>query len=101
MQISADPCVFVKKKDTLVIIAVHVDNLTILAEDDEEMEEIKRILKAEFKMVDMGELEYHVGVSVGQDKKNNQVWLHQNQYIKKKWRSLGKQKRKQPQHPPM
>ena len=65
----------------MVIIAVHVDDLIILAEDDEEMEEIKRILKAEFKMMDMGELDYYVEVSVLQDKKNNRVWLHQKQYI--------------------
>ena len=45
------------KKHKLVIIAVHVDDLIILAEDDEEMDEIKRILKAESKMMDMGELE--------------------------------------------
>ncbi len=83
IQISADPCVFVKEEDTLVIIAVHVDDLIILAEDDQEMEEIKKILKAEFKMTDMGELQYYIGVSVVQDKKNNRVWLHQKPYISK------------------
>ena len=45
------------KKHKLVIIAVHVDDLIILADDDEEMDEIRRILKAESKIMDMGELE--------------------------------------------
>lgn len=74
IQISADP---------LVIIAIHVDDLIIPAEDDEEMEEIKRVLKAEFKMMDMGELEYYVDVSVVHDKKNNRVWLHQKLHTNK------------------
>ena len=82
-QISADPCIFVKKGETLVIIAVHVDDLIILAENDAEMEEIKKILKAEFKMTDLGELQYYVGVSVIQDKQNGRVWLHQKQYVNK------------------
>lgn len=30
IQVSADPCVFVKKEDTLVIIAVHVDDLSFV-----------------------------------------------------------------------
>ena len=47
-QVKHDPFVFVKKEDTLVFIAVHVDDLIILAEDHEEMEEIKRIPKAKF-----------------------------------------------------
>ncbi len=82
IQTSTDPCVFVNKEDTLVIIAVHVDYLIILAEDGQEMEETKKILKVEFKMMDMGELQYYVGVSIVQDK-NNRVWLHQKQYINK------------------
>ena len=81
--ISADPCIFAKKEETLAIIAVHVDDLIILAENDTEMDEIKKILKAEFKMTDMGELQYYVGVSVIQDKQNSRVWLHQKQYINK------------------
>jgi hypothetical protein len=82
-KVSADPCVYVKKEDTLIIIAVHVDDLIILAENVQEMEEMKRVLKVEFKMTDMGELQYYVGVSDVQDKQNNQLWLHQRQYINK------------------
>ena len=32
-QATADPCVFIRKKDTLTIIAIHVDDLMILAEN--------------------------------------------------------------------
>jgi hypothetical protein len=82
-KVFADPCVYVKKEDTLIIIAVHVDDLIILVENVQEMEEMKRVLKVEFKMTDMGELQYYVGVSVVQDKQNNRLWLHQRQYINK------------------
>ena len=36
-QASADPCVFIRKQDTLTIIAVHVDDLMILAQNMLEM----------------------------------------------------------------
>ena len=37
-QATADPCVFIRKKDTLTIIAIHVDDLMILAESILEMQ---------------------------------------------------------------
>ena len=40
-QTSADPCVFVRKEDTLTIIAVHVADLIILAKNISEMERLK------------------------------------------------------------
>ena len=36
-QASADPCVFIRKTDTLTIIVVHVNDLMILAENILEM----------------------------------------------------------------
>lgn len=52
-----------------------------MAENVQGMEETKIVLNVQFKMTDMGELQYYVGVSVVQDKQNNRVWLHQRKYI--------------------
>ena len=54
-QATADPCVFIRKKDTLTIIAIHVDDLMILAESILEMQRLKDRLKLQFKMKDMWE----------------------------------------------
>ena len=44
------------------------------------MQKIKDILKAQFKMKDMIELHYCLGIGVVQDKENKQIQLHQGQY---------------------
>ena len=85
----ADPCVFIRKEDTLTIIAVHVDDLMILAKNISEMERLKDGLKLQFKMKDMGQLHYYVGVCIVQDKENKQVFLHQGQYIEKMLKKFG------------
>ena len=84
-QTSGDACVYIRKGDTLIIIAVYVDDLIILTE----MQKIKDILKAQFKMKDMIELHYCLGVGVVQDKENKQIWLHQGHYIEKIVKKFG------------
>ena len=88
-QASADPCVFIRKTDTLTIIAIHVDDLMILAKNILEMQRLKGSLKVQFKMKDMGELHYYVGVCIVQDKERKQVYLHQGQYIEKMLKKFG------------
>ena len=88
-QASADPCVFIRKADTLTIIAIHVDDLMILAENIFEMQRLKGSLKVQFKMKDMGELHYYVGVCIVQDKERKQFYLHQGQYIEKMLKKFG------------
>lgn len=67
---------FIQKNDKLLIIAVHVDDMMILAENCLEMRKIKDSIKLQFKMKDMGELHFYLGLSVVQDKENKQVYLH-------------------------
>ena len=66
-QSAADPCVFVWTTDTVTIIAVYMDDLIVVAKTPEEMQEVKNILITRFKMKDMGELHYCLGISVEQD----------------------------------
>ena len=88
-QATAEPCVFIRKKDSLTIIAIHVDDLMILAESILEMQRLKDSLKLQFKMKDMGELHYYVGVCIVQDKERKQVYLHQGLYIEKMIKKFG------------
>ena len=90
-QASADPCVFIRKKDTLTILAIHVDDLMILAENIFEMQRLNDSLSLnlQFKMKDMGELHYNVGVCIVPYKERKQVYLHQGQYIEKMLKKFG------------
>lgn len=88
IQASADPCVFIRK-NALTIIGVHVDDLMILARNITEMRSVKDSLKLQFKMKDMGELHYYVGVCIVQDVKNKQVFLHQGHYVEKMLEKFG------------
>ena len=82
-QASADPCVFNRKEDTLTIIAIHVDDLMIPAENVLEMQRVKDSSMLQLKMKDMAELHYYLGVCIFQDKERKQVYIHQGQYIEK------------------
>ena len=80
-QSTSDPCVFVRSKKELEILAVYVDDLILITESTESMNELKVSLKERYKMKDMGELSYILGISVIQDKEKNCVILHQKHYI--------------------
>ena len=78
-----------KEEDTLTIIGVHVDDLMILAQNISEMKRVKDSLKLQFKMKDMGELHYYVGVYIIHGIENKEVHLHQGQYIEKVLKKFG------------
>lgn len=74
-QSTSDPCVFVRLRLELEILAVCVDDLILITESTESMDELKQALKKRFKMKDMGELSDILGISVVQDKAKNCVFL--------------------------
>ena len=45
------------------------------------MLEVKEMLKACYKMKDMGELHYCLGISIDQNKEERSIRIHQKQYI--------------------
>ena len=60
----ADSCVFVKiKSSTLKIIAVYVDDLILIAKSLSEIQQMKDSLSKTFKMKDMGQLCYCLGIN--------------------------------------
>ena len=82
VQSDADPCVFIRVlNDKLAIVTVHVDDLILLTETEEEMIDLKTNLANHFKMKDMGILHYCLGVSV--TIKDGVLQISQEQYIGK------------------
>ena len=82
-QSNADSCVYIKSKETLSIVACYVDDLVVITETEEEMASLKGTLACRFKMKDMGELQYCLGVTIDQDKETKSITIHQEQYIQK------------------
>ena len=88
-QSTADPCVYIRNAETMIIVAVYVDDLIVIAETEEEMKKVKQSLSAQFKMKDMGILHYCLGITIEQDSEQKCLWMHQKQYILKMLEKFG------------
>ena len=80
---AADPCVFIRQKEELQIIAVYVDDLILLAKTSEEMQQLKDDLSHQFKMKDLGKLHYCLGISMNLDESTKTIRLNQSCYLLK------------------
>ena len=80
-QSTADQCVYIRNKPNhdQTIIAVYVDDLILLSDNDSEMNNIKLALAERFRMKDLGPLHYCLGVTIEQD--DTCIAIHQHQYI--------------------
>ena len=76
---AADPCI--SEGTSVTIIAMYVDDLIIITKTLKKMEEVKGGLATQFKMKDLGELHYCLGISIEQSQESMCLWLHQKQYI--------------------
>lgn len=80
-----DPCVYVKRssKELLTIVAVHVDDILIISNDQGEKCKVKSRLSEKFESKDLGELKYFLGISVERDRKMGVIRLSQKSYLEK------------------
>ena len=75
------PCMFIKwSQSDYVIIAVYVDDLNII-ETPNELKEACAFLKNEFKMKDLRETKYCIGLQIKHFSQG--VLIHQSAYVKK------------------
>jgi hypothetical protein len=78
----SDQCVYIRHiRNNVVMIGVHVDDMIILASDDEALAEFKREFGQRFDITDLGELKQIVGFEVQRDLKKNTINLTQTQYV--------------------
>ena len=78
-QSAADPCVFIQMDNSITIVAVYVDDLTLMTSELDQMVQLKQSLADQFKMKDMGPLHYLLGITIVQGK--DYISIHQKQYI--------------------
>ena len=78
-QTYSDPCVYVNR-ETEVIIAIWVDDLTIFGKDMASINELKVQLNEEYEMKDLGELKYFLGIQVHRDRERKLIHINQSGY---------------------
>ena len=81
-QTKSDPCIYVSTIGEPFIIAIYVDDIVLVSKTDQRLTEVKREIESKFKVKDLGELHYFLGVKVVQNTEKQSIWLGQPSYIK-------------------
>jgi len=83
MQNKCDPAVYSKGQgESQLIVAVYVDDSTIMSKSVEEVHKMKSALSNRFKMTDLGEVGVILGMKVMRDREKKILSLSQEKYVK-------------------
>jgi hypothetical protein len=78
--LESEPSVFVRKiEDTIVVIAVYIDDLQITSNDLQTIEDTKLELHKRFQMTDLGEVNHILGLRVLRT--DEQISIDQKHYV--------------------
>ena len=80
--LSSDSCVYVRSfgKDGFFIIVVFVDDFLLASTSDEAMEIIKAALLKQYKMTDLGCIEFFLGIHIVYDRVSRKITLDQSRF---------------------
>jgi len=89
----SDPCVYVRRSGpTVTYLAVYVDDLLIVSNNQAERARLKAELHRRFEMSDLGPLEWFLGIRVVRDQDG--IHIDQSQYLKTSLTRFGMDKAK-------
>lgn len=74
-QTASDPCLYVPSEGDMMIVAVYVDDILVAGRSDEQIMRVKNALARQFKIKDMSELHYFLGVKIVQN--DTGIWIGQ------------------------
>lgn len=78
----SDPCIYVRRiNDSMIIVAVYVDDLLIFHNNNAWKDQLKSTLTKNFKMKDLGTASNILGIHVDYDFKRGIIQLDQSKYI--------------------
>lgn len=78
----ADLCIYVKRQlNTIIVIALYVDDLLIASNHVNDLIQFKKNLAAEFKMDDLGKVEFILGIKVIRDRTARTISISQAAYV--------------------
>jgi hypothetical protein len=87
--LKVDNCVYINKSG--VILVTYVDDMLITGPDINEIDRVKKALKEEFEMDDLGPVNYFLGVRIIRNRQNRSIALIQDAYISKILKKYGVQ----------
>ncbi|RVW95281.1 Retrovirus-related Pol polyprotein from transposon RE1 [Vitis vinifera] len=81
IQCQADHTLFMKhsKEGEMTLFIVYVDDIIITGDDEEGIENLKKLLTREFEIKDLGQLRYFLGMEVGRTKEG--IVITQRKYV--------------------
>lgn len=81
-KIKSDSAIWVyRKEDVRIILPVYVDDMTIVAKSKSDVAHVIAELKKHFKLRDLGETSYLLGVAITRDRAQRSISLSQQTYI--------------------
>jgi len=81
--LDSDPCVYVHKIETnMLIVLIYVDDLIVATNNQTLLQRLKHELSTSFEMKDLGRLKYCLGVEFEQSEDLTQIRMKQNKYTK-------------------
>ncbi|CAB3985451.1 Retrovirus-related Pol poly from transposon TNT 1-94 [Paramuricea clavata] len=82
VQSSLDPYLYIKQEgDDIMLIALYIDDLIPASNSKRMLHKEKEALRKHFKMKDLGEVYYCLGIQVERDRNKKRMRLHQSQYL--------------------
>lgn len=82
IQSKTDSCIYYRMtEDIILIVAIYVDDMIIFSNNVKAKTSLKNELMSQFKMKDIGEARFVLGMQIIRDRKNNKLWLDQQLYI--------------------
>lgn len=83
VQSKQDLCIYykIKDKDNMIFLAIYVDDLILFTNNEESKCYIKGELHKKFKMKDLGEIRFCIGIHVERDREKGIIYLDQKKYI--------------------
>lgn len=77
-----DQCIYFKiVGEKMLMIAVYVDDLLIFSNCKQLKDDLKINLQKQFKMKDLGEAKYCLGIQITRDRIHRKIWLDQERYM--------------------
>ena len=82
---SSDHCVFIKRysDDDFIILLLYVDDILVIGHNMSKIDKLKEELSKSFAMKDLGSAKKILVMKISRDRKNNLLWLSQEDYIEK------------------
>lgn len=88
-----DPCVYLKGRtvESRVFLLLYVDDILIASQSKTEVDQLKKLLKAEFKMKDLGPARRILGMDILRDRSRGTLRLSQERYLNQVLKTFGMQ----------